>query len=151
MEIKSLNKPKNELSSRTTRLYSKFNKLLNALESKNIPKPLIEKINGHVDDINQNAVDEKVYRKELRKSYECILKFVRKEKKLVPKNYYRNLWIAIGMSSFGVPIGVAFGLSLDNMAFLGVGLPIGMVIGMAVGASMDNKSQKEGKQLDIDI
>ena len=52
---------------------------------------------------------------------------------------------------FGIPIGAAFGLSLNNMAFLGIGLPIGMSIGLAMGARMDNKAKEEGRQLDIEL
>ena len=55
------------------------------------------------------------------------------------------------MSAFGIPLGVAFGASLDNMAFLGIGIPIGMAIGMAVGAGMDKKAFEEGRQLNLEI
>lgn len=52
-----------------------------------------------------------------------ILKLIEKELKLVPKNSYRNRWMAIGMSAFGVPI----------------------------GAGMDKKAFEEGRQLDMEI
>ncbi len=80
-----------------------------------------------------------------------ILKLIEKEQKLVPKNTYRNRWMAIGMSVFGVPIGVAFGASLGNMAFLAIGIPIGMAIGIGLGTGMDKKALEEGRQLDIEI
>lgn len=71
--------------------------------------------------------------------------------KLVPKNYYRNLWMILGMTTFGLPLGVAFGLSLGNIGLLALGLPIGMVIGLAVGSSLDKKASENGKQLDIEL
>ncbi|MBT8322649.1 MAG: hypothetical protein KJO94_04145, partial [Eudoraea sp.] len=71
--------------------------------------------------------------------------------KIVTKNYYRNLWLALGMTVFGIPLGVAFGAAQDNMAFLGVGIPIGMAIGIGVGTAMDEQAKKKGKQLDIDL
>lgn len=80
-----------------------------------------------------------------------ILKFVEKELKIVPKNYYRNLWVALGMSAFGLPLGVAFGLSIGNMGLMALGLPIGMAIGVLVGSSMDKKALEQGRQLDIEI
>ena len=80
-----------------------------------------------------------------------ILKLIEKEQKLVPKNIYRNRWLAIGMSAFGIPFRVAFGISLGNMAFLAIGLPLGMAIGIAIGAGMDKKAFEEGRQLDLEI
>ena len=58
--------------------------------------------------------------------------------------------MALGMAAFGVPLGVAFGTSLDDMSFLAIGLPIGMVIGLAVGSGMDKKALEEGRQLDVE-
>lgn len=74
-----------------------------------------------------------------------------KEVKLVPKNHYRNRWLALGMAAFGLPMGVVFGISLGNMAFLAIGLPIGMAIGIAVGTGLDKKASEEGRQLDVEI
>jgi hypothetical protein len=34
--------------------------------------------------------------------------------------------MVLGMSAFGIPMGVAFGLSMGNIGLLGIGLPIGM-------------------------
>jgi hypothetical protein len=55
------------------------------------------------------------------------------------------------MAGFGIPIGVAFGASLGNMAFLGIGLPIGLATGIAVGSGMDKKAFEEGRRLDVEI
>ncbi|RRO24410.1 hypothetical protein EIG84_01925 [Flavobacteriaceae bacterium 14752] len=116
-----------------------------------MPTSVLDNINQQVDNLNLIQVDPKAYHKDLRKTYNDILKLLKKELKIVPKHYYRNMWLAVGMSSFGIPIGVAFGLALDNMGFIGIGLPIGMSIGIAIGAGMDNKAKEEGKQLDIDL
>ncbi|MFY8110592.1 MAG: hypothetical protein ACOVKP_01170 [Flavobacterium sp.] len=80
-----------------------------------------------------------------------IIKLLEKELKIVPKNYYRNLWSALGMSVFGLPMGAALGLSIGNIGLLGIGLPIGMLIGMLVGSQMDKKAFQEGRQLAIEI
>ena len=69
----------------------------------------------------------------------------------MPKKHYRNTWLAVGMAAFGIPLGLAFGATLGNMAFLGIGLPIGMVFGMSVGTNMDKKAFEEGRQLDLEI
>jgi hypothetical protein len=94
---------------------------------------------------------EKDLSRQVKKSQTGILQMIEKEMKLVPKNRYRNMWLALGMASFGVPLGVVFGLSLGNMAFLGIGLPIGMGIGIAVGTALDKKAADSGNQLDLYI
>jgi hypothetical protein len=74
-----------------------------------------------------------------------------KEHKLVPKHYYRNLWIPIGLSGIGLPIGVVFGFLMGNMSFLGAGLPIGLALGVIFGTYQDQKAEKEGRQLDFEV
>ena len=116
-----------------------------------MPNEIVSFVNNEVDQLNGCVESEKELRNSLKRRSSQILKLVEKELKLVPKNHHRNVWLAVGMSAFGIPIGVAFGASMDNMAFLGVGLPIGMVIGMAVGSRMDKKALEEGKQLDLEV
>ncbi|MBQ0152941.1 MAG: hypothetical protein KBS61_08630, partial [Chryseobacterium sp.] len=58
---------------------------------------------------------------------------------------------ALGMSGIGLPLGVAFGLSVGSIGLLGLGLPFGMAIGAGIGTSMDKKAQKEGRQLQVEI
>jgi len=55
------------------------------------------------------------------------------------------------MCVFGLPIGVLFSQSLDNMAFIGMGLPIGLVIGMVLGQEKDKKAKENGLQLDLEV
>jgi hypothetical protein len=131
--------------------YLQFEKLLNELRKKELPDATIEKINRNVEEVNSVADSGKTFRKKTRENQTRIIKTLEKEQKIVPKNYYRNIWMAIGMAAFGLPIGVAFGAALENMAFLAIGLPIGMTIGIGVGARMDKKALSEGRQLDIEI
>ena len=89
--------------------------------------------------------------KQIKKSQARIIKLIEKEHKLVTKNHYRNTWLAVGMSAFGIPLGAAFGASLGNMAFIGIGIPVGMAIGIAIGTGMDKKAFEEGKQIDLEL
>lgn len=125
--------------------------ILEALRQREIPREAAIQINQEVNEVNTFSGDDKGLRKKIKAAKTTILKLVEKELKLVPRNHYRNLWMAIGMSSFGLPMGVAFGFAMDNMAFLGIGLPIGMAIGLAIGSNMDENARKEGRQLDIDL
>lgn len=117
------------------------------LKTRELPEKQIEYINREIDQLNTIKSSDKKYVRQVRKSQADIIRHLKEEIKLVPKNYYRNLWLAVGMAAFGIPMGVAYGAALDNMAFIGVGIPLGMVIGIAIGVSMDKKAAKEGNQL----
>ena len=125
--------------------------LLGLLKKRDLPAGLVNSINQDIERINSSSALNKELLRQVRSAELRILKLIEKEKKLVPKNAYRTRWMAIGMSVFGVPIGMGFGASLGNMAFLAIGIPIGMSIGIAIGAGMDKKAKEEGRQLDIEI
>lgn len=57
----------------------------------------------------------------------------------------------LGMSAFGFHLGVAFAFSIDNLTFMGIGLPVGMVKGLAVCPSMDKKAEEKVQQLNRKI
>jgi hypothetical protein len=131
--------------------YAQFEKLLNELAKKGLPDEIIPSINEAIDALNSITESGKTLKHQIRKKQSAIIKLVEKRLKIVPKNYYRNLWLSFGMAAFGIPLGVAFGVSLDNMALLGIGIPIGLAIGIGVGTAMDQKAAQEGRQLDIEI
>jgi hypothetical protein len=144
-------KPEIENNIKLKEKYHQFEKLLIELRKKELPEVIVETINQGIDNLNSFSGSGDELRKLITKKQAGILKLLEKELKLVPKNYYRNLWLPLGMSVFGIPIGVAFGTSLGNMAFLGIGLPIGMAVGIAMGTGMDKKAYKEGRQIDMEI
>lgn len=152
MEIKELKKiPSIDQNKKLTSTYFQFDKLLIELKKKELPEEIVKFVNDGIKQINSVSESEKELRKQIRKIQSGILKLIEKELKLVTKNHYRNTWLALGMTAFGIPLGVAFGMSLGNMAFLGIGLPIGLAIGIAVGTGMDKKAFVEGKQMDLEI
>lgn len=127
---------------------SKLRTLLEAIDKKSVPLEQENKINEIIEGVNNFSGTDPQLIKHLKASKSSILKILEKELQIVPKNHYQLQWMAIGMSVFGIPMGVAFGTSLGNMAFLGIGLPIGMAIGIAVGTSKDKEAEKKGLQLD---
>nr|WP_294934046.1 hypothetical protein [uncultured Flavobacterium sp.] len=133
------------------RIYVQLGEFLKQLKNKELPHGIIAAINQDIEELNALALTESGLQKAVKQKQTRIIKLLEKELKIVPKNYYRNLWLIVGMSAFGLPIGVAFGLSWGNMGLLGIGLPIGMAIGFALGAGMDKKALQEGRQLDIEI
>ena len=128
-----------------------FKKLIEILNTKNLPENIVKKINSEISILNSSEIVGNSFLHLLKKKQNTIAKLIEKELKLVPKNYYRNLWLVLGMSVFGLPLGVAFGLSIGYLGLLGIGLPIGMVIGLFVGSLMDKKAFESGRQIDIEL
>lgn len=124
----------------------KFMELWEELNEMELPKEVSSFINREVDHINDLEEKGDVF-KALGRSQSAILKRIKDEMGLVPANYHRNMWLGLGMAVFGIPMGVALGLSLQNMAFIGIGIPIGLAIGIGIGISADSKAKQEGKQL----
>ena len=152
MEIKDIDK-KTDIE-KGKKLMSRFNdleKLINELKKREVPSEIVNSVNQDIEDINSFVGSNKDLLKQLRKAQSKIIKLIEKELKLVTKNHYRNVWLAVGMAAFGIPFGVVFGVSLGNMAFLGIGIPIGMVLGIAIGTAMDKKAFEEGRQLNLEI
>ncbi|WP_294285078.1 hypothetical protein [uncultured Chryseobacterium sp.] len=152
MEILKLYlKPELLTEHKTNRLYQQWQTLLGSLGDKKISAKTAETINQEVEAINATSLRDKSLQNLLKVKQTFILTLLEKEEKLVPKNHYRNRWLALGLSAFGLPLGVFFGLLLGNMGLIGIGLPIGMGIGIAVGTSMDKKAETEGRQLEMEI
>ena len=147
MQITGLkNLPDTNHDEKLTLAYIQFQHLLNELSKKPLPDTIVATINQEVSELNVLTTTEGLKQKQ-----KNILKLLEKQLKMVPKNYYRNLWFVLGMTAFGLPIGVAISLSVHNMGLLGTGFPFGMFIGLAVGAAMDKKAFTEGRQLDLEV
>ncbi|MGB5402964.1 MAG: DMT family transporter [Robiginitalea sp.] len=152
MEIKELkNRPDIDQHKKLYASYNQFDKLLMELRRKELTNETVNSINDRIARVNSVTGSEKELRKQIKNTQSHIVKLIEKEHRLVMKNHYRNTWLAVGMAVFGIPLGVAFGASLGNMAFLGIGLPIGMAIGSTVGTAMDKKAFEEGRQIDLEI
>lgn len=128
-----------------------YQALLEELKSKSLPEEQVSIINDQTSALNELAGTESEIIKKIRKNRNLILKSLAKSQKLVTKGYYRNLYMSIGMSAFGIPLGLIFSSIIDNYGFIGVGLPIGMTIGIALGTQLDQKAKNEGRQLTLEI
>lgn len=152
MIIKELNrKSKIDKDNKLNELFSQFEKLLAEIRKIKLPDLIVDSINQDIEDINSTPCSGDGLRSMIKKKQAEIIKLLENELKLVPKNYYRKFWLAVGMAAFGLPLGAFMGITMGNMAFLGIGLPIGMAIGIGVGTRMDKKASEEGRQLDIEI
>lgn len=136
---------------RLTNVYIQLRELLSELKKMELTPKVVEKINQDIQDLNDATVSSDELRKLAKRKQTDIVKRLEKELKIVPINYYRNLWLALGIAAIGIPIGVAVGAGSGNMGMLGIGAPIGMAVGLAIGTQLDKKAYKAGKQLGIEI
>ncbi|WP_421823955.1 hypothetical protein [Flagellimonas oceanensis] len=140
-----------ELTDKTKSAYEQFERLIIEIKKKKLPEEIELVINRHITHLNTVSDADKKLRNEIRKEQSKIVGLLAQKLKIVPKNYFKKTWFVLGMTVFGLPIGAALGVSLRNMAFLGIGLPVGMSIGLAMGSNMDKKAKEEGRQLDIEL
>ncbi len=129
--------------------YHNFEKLIVELKKRQIPPEIAEQLNRYFETINRFAGTNQALLKHLRNTQPKILNLLDTKLKLATKNYYRQKWLAIGLSVIGVTFGAVFGAIMKNMAFLGIGIPIGMLIGLAIGINLDKKAFEKGTQLDV--
>ncbi|WP_339879944.1 hypothetical protein [uncultured Algoriphagus sp.] len=141
-------RPSFEENPKLARAANNLRTLLSAIEFKSIPDEQELKINEIVAGVNNFPGPDPELLKQIKSAQAGIIKLLDQELKLVPQNHYQLQWLVLGMATFGVPLGVVFGIALGNLAFLGIGLPIGMAIGIAIGTSKDKQAQDEGRQLD---
>lgn len=133
------------------KLYIQFEKLISELNKRDLPNLLVDTVNQEIEEINLAIISEKGWKNAIKKKQFKILRQLEKELKIVPINYYRNVWLAIGIGGIGIPIGFLIGTGLGSMAFLGLGMPIGLGIGLAIGMRMDKKALSEGRQLEVEV
>jgi hypothetical protein len=133
------------------KLMSNFKELIEELQKKEVPQELEDEVSQIVLELNSSTLEGKKLRGLVFKKSRKTVQLIISKLNLFPINYHRKQWLVLGMSIFGAPIGVALGISLGSMAFLGLGLPIGMIVGIAVGTNMDRKAKAEGRQLDVEV
>ena len=149
--IKLITREKIITNAKAANRYNQLGALLYAIEGMKLPKETTDFIDLEIELLNAFSIEDKVFVKAIKEKENKIVKLLEKKHKIVPKKYYQTLWMVLGMSAFGVPMGVAFGLIMKNMGLLGIGFPIGMGIGVGVGAYLDKKALIEGKQLDVEL
>jgi uncharacterized oligopeptide transporter (OPT) family protein len=129
----------------------KIDDIIKELNERKLPDKIVGTINTEIEELNSTSLIGKELRKLAKHKQTKILELLEKELKIVPKNHYRTFWMMLGMSAFGVPIGVLYGIAMDNMALIGIGLCFGMAVGLLLGSRLDKKALKEGRQLGVEI
>ena len=132
---------------RNLKEFEEFQALLKHLEERDLPEATKIYISQKVEELNSFQGSGKEINKKMSAVKNDILGHLRKEHDLIPEKFYTLLWIPLGMSAFGLPIGVIMFLFTDNAAFIAIGLPLGVGLGSLFGASLDKKAEKEGRVL----
>lgn len=114
-----------------------------------IPEPIEQEINKELALISSFDGSESELQFKLFALYDHIKKMMAAELKLVPKNHYQSIWMSLGLSLFGLPVGLLWYFMTDSVVYIALGLPIGLLIGMSVGINLDRKAEREGRQLDF--
>lgn len=143
----------NKASTENSKLSEEFDQLrilFEEIEKFDLSEKIRTQINLKIKKLNtiSKSNDKRDILLEVKHNKRWIIKYIHKEIGLVPKNYFSRFWMIIGMSLFGIPIGLALSLATDNFGLIGAGLLVGMVIGLAYGKRLDEKAKNANKQLD---
>lgn len=130
--------------------YESYEKLIVAIEEKNIPENIKTIIDKEIIELNEFVGTNNELFIKIKKSQITILSILHSELKIVAKNHHRNYWLVMGFTILGIPLGTAISLLLDNYGYIGVGLAGGIPIGMLLGKALDKKAAMEGRQLNFD-
>ncbi len=89
---------------KVNRLYMQLQDLLEKSDQKKLSDNAVQFINQEIEEINSANRFQSEIQKLIKQKQTLIIKFSEKEFKIVPENYYRNLWLAIGMTALDVEI-----------------------------------------------
>jgi hypothetical protein len=131
--------------------YQQFGRLVRAIDETKLTPDTIDLIDHEIEALNVVPSAAMHFSRAIKTRETQVIRILEKRHKIVPRNYYRKLWMLLGMSAFGTPVGVTLGSSTGNMGFFGLGIGIGMAVGMALGTKMDKKAFEEGRQLDFEV
>ncbi len=130
--------------------YDSYEKLIYSLSEKEIPENVNKVIEIEINEVNNFEGTNGELFIFIKKSQVTLLSVLKDELKIVAINHYRNHWMVLGLTVFGMPFGIIMSLLLGNFGYIGIGLAIGIPIGMAFGKQLDNKAAQEGRQLSFE-
>lgn len=127
------------------KVYEKFNSILVKLRNRNFSKIEIQSIETELESLNLKTYS-KNRKKYINKSLNKFEVYLKDTFSLIPKGYYVNRGIGIGLT-FGISFGIIFLSSFERSLGIALGMSIGMVIGLTIGLSMESQAKSAGKIL----
>ena len=147
MKFQPIALPSFPLKAKQENRVKQFNELLLELEERSLSFEMEQLIHDELKLIPTKETRRK-FLSQLYKSQRRILYQLEKQTKLVPKRYYMQYYMVLGMVILGAPIGSIFIALFENgAAFMGVGFGIGLALGIAFGTQKDQRAASEGPQL----
>ena len=90
---KLIERPNISENLKASNAYQQLGKLLNTLEVKELPAETVDLINQEIEQLNSIAGIDIYFLKATKEKENIVIKLVEKKHKIVPKNYYKKLWI----------------------------------------------------------
>ena len=128
---------------------AKLAALIDALNERDLPNDFLESAADILTPEPVSATNSPDLDKAIKAKRVQLLRLAQVKMNLSAPGHFRSQWTALGMTVFGVPIGLALSTATGNFGLLAVGLPIGLSMGIAIGSSMDTKAKQENRQLAI--
>ena len=138
--------------------YAQIQSLLSELRERNLPDDVTGIINQKICEINSSTCNGKELRRVIKMKQEDIMYHI-VQLKIVPKKYYKRLWLSLGIPA-GFPF-VALALAFFNDSIGGrfflillvyiISAGIGMLITTYIGMQKDKKAFAEGRQLKTNV
>tara|TARA_R100000935_G_C2835473_1_gene167843 strand:- start:2102 stop:2563 length:462 start_codon:yes stop_codon:yes gene_type:complete len=148
MNLQPIEYPSNiRISEEIESNFQKFDVFLEELNKMELPPEVVVSLNTQLENLPLFSGSEEQFLIKLKNTKMVLLKILYQEVHVVPKSHYRDLWMALGLSIIGIPIGILFFLFLDNSIYIAIGIALGFVIGVLIGNYLDNQAEEEGRQL----
>lgn len=128
---------------------TQFEKLIQEIHRMELPPEVIVELNIELEKLELQLAFQKKFYKQIKTSKAVLLKILYHEVGVVPINHYRDLWIALGLSGIGIPLGIFLSFFMDNSSAIALGIALGCSMGIVIGANLDNQAEAEGRQMAI--
>ena len=128
---------------------TQFEQLIQEIQRMELPPEVIVELNTELEKLELQLVFQKKFYEQIKTSKAVLLNILFKEVGVVPINHYRDLWIALGLSGIGLPLGIFLSFFMDNSSAIALGIALGCSMGIVIGSNLDNQAEAEGRQMAI--
>lgn len=147
LQLRNFSSQKNEL----VKEYTLLKKLIIELHERELPPEVVVDLNTEIAQLNSILDNDETLGSNIKQVKKKLLISLHRDLGLVPKNYYRNYGLAIGMSVIGVPIGVLLSILFNDYSYIAIGYMLGIVAGLAIGKLFDKNALENNQQLQLEI
>lgn len=125
--------------------YQRILQVINSLEERTLKGEDRQSIEEKIDELQLGMAPVSSF-KEVKRSTQQFLEFLRTRFSLIPQGYYMTLGISFGLA-FGAAFGPVIQSFTGNPSFMGVSISMGMVAGMLIGIHKDAEAERQDRVL----